>query len=111
MRILPLGRGCAYTRQDLRAAHAPYERIIAKPAAGSVRVAVGGVEQSRPPSPATRDRARHLRAGHVPATGAAIAPAFAFDVPVRFDLDELDIDLSAFEAGAIPQIPLVEIVM
>ena len=49
-------------------------------------------------------------AGHVPATGAAITAGFAFDVPVRFDIDELDIDLSAFEAGAIPQIPLVEIV-
>ncbi len=34
----------------------------------------------------------------------------AFDVPVRFDTDELDIDLSAFDAGEIPKIPLVEII-
>ena len=45
-----------------------------------------------------------------PAAGAAITAGFSFDVPVRFDTDELDIDLSAFEAGAIPQIPLIEIV-
>jgi uncharacterized protein (TIGR02217 family) len=31
-------------------------------------------------------------------------------VPVRFDADELDIDLSAFDAGEIPKIPLIEIV-
>ena len=94
------------------AAHAPYERIIAKPAAGSVRVAVGGVEQG--PTAFACDPATGLvtfAAGHVPASGAAITAGFAFDVPVRFDLDELDIDLSAFEAGAIPQIPLVEIVI
>ena len=35
---------------------------------------------------------------------------FAFDVPVRFDTDDLDIDLSAFDAGEIPKIPLIEIV-
>ena len=93
------------------AAHAPYERIIAKPVAGSVRVAVDGVEQA--PTAFACDPATGLvtfAAGHVPATGAAITAGFAFDVPVRFDTDELDIDLSAFEAGAIPQIPLVEIV-
>jgi len=94
------------------AVHAPYERIIAKPVAGSVRVAVGGAEQG--PTAFACDLATGLvtfAPGHVPATGAAITAGFAFDVPVRFDLDELDIDLSAFEAGAIPQIPLVEIVV
>ena len=94
------------------AVHAPYERIIAKPVAGSVRVAVGGAEQG--PTAFACDLATGLvtfAPGHVPATGAAITAGFAFDVPVRFDLDELDIDLSAFEAGAIPQIPLVEIVI
>ena len=34
---------------------------------------------------------------------------FLFDVPVRFDTDYLEVDLSAFAAGAIPTIPLVEI--
>jgi uncharacterized protein (TIGR02217 family) len=30
-------------------------------------------------------------------------------VPVRFDTDYLEVDLSAFVAGAIPRIPLLEI--
>ncbi|MGL4263599.1 MAG: DUF2460 domain-containing protein, partial [Afipia sp.] len=47
--------------------------------------------------------------GHIPASGAAVTAGFMFDVPVRFDTDYLEVDLSAFAAGAIPKIPLVEI--
>ena len=47
--------------------------------------------------------------GHVPALGAAVSAGFLFDVPVRFDTDYLEVDLSAFAAGAIPRIPLLEI--
>ena len=34
---------------------------------------------------------------------------FHFDVPVRFDTDYLEIDMQAFEAGAIPKIPILEV--
>jgi hypothetical protein len=47
--------------------------------------------------------------GHLPALGQAVSAGFLFDVPVRFDTDYLEVDLSAFAAGAIPKIPLVEI--
>jgi uncharacterized protein (TIGR02217 family) len=47
--------------------------------------------------------------GHVPPPGAAVTAGYLFDVPVRFDTDYLEVDLSAFTAGAIPKIPLVEI--
>ena len=40
-----------------------------------------------------------------PPGGAVITAGFAFDVPVRFDTDELDIDLSAFDAGEHPADP------
>ena len=32
-----------------------------------------------------------------------------FDVPVRFDTDELDLELSWFDGGAIPAIPVIEL--
>src|SRR5215212_5132599 len=79
---------------------AAYVRPIAKPVGGTVRVALSGVEQ--PVGTAFTC---------APAAGVAITAGFEFDVPVRFDTDELDIDLSAFEAGAVPRIPLVEIVV
>ena len=49
-------------------------------------------------------------AGHEPGAGAAVTAGFLFDVPVRFDTDYLEVDLTAFAAGQIPKIPLVEIV-
>lgn len=92
------------------AAHAPYRRLIRKPVAGTVRVAVGGAEM--PPSAFSVDAATGMVTFAVaPANGAAISAGYEFDVPVRFDVDELDIELSAFEAGQIPSIPLIELVV
>ncbi|MBB5046538.1 uncharacterized protein (TIGR02217 family) [Rhodopseudomonas rhenobacensis] len=92
------------------AGFAPYARPIAKPVAGSVRVAVGGSELAAGAfsCDSTTGQVRFL-AGHIPPPGAAITAGFTFDVPVRFDTDYLEVDLSAFAAGAIPKIPLVEI--
>lgn len=93
------------------AAYAPYQRPIVKPVAGSVRVAVGGIEQTEGTAfvcdPTTGIIS--FLAGHVPGAGAAITAGFLFDVPVRFDTDYLEVDLTAFAAGAIPKIPLIEI--
>jgi uncharacterized protein (TIGR02217 family) len=92
------------------AGFAPYARPIAKPADGSVRIAVGGSELGG--GAFACDAATGIvtfAAGHIPAPGAAITAGFSFDVPVRFDTDYLEVDLSAFAAGAIPKIPLVEI--
>ncbi len=50
-----------------------------------------------------------FEAGSIPASGAAVTAGFQFDVPVRFDSETLDINLTSFAAGAIPAIPLVEI--
>jgi len=38
-----------------------------------------------------------------------VTAGFQFDVPVRFDSDQLEINLSEMEAGSIPHIPIVEI--
>ncbi|OYV38786.1 MAG: hypothetical protein B7Z80_09065 [Rhodospirillales bacterium 20-64-7] len=44
-----------------------------------------------------------------PPAGSAITAGFMFDVPVRFDTDFLEVDLSAIEAGQIPNVPLIEV--
>ena len=92
------------------AGFAPYAREIAKPVAGSVRVAVAGSEL--PGMTFSCDATSGIvtfLSGHIPPVGAAITAGFLFDVPVRFDTDYLEVNLSAFAAGAIPKIPLVEI--
>jgi uncharacterized protein (TIGR02217 family) len=93
------------------ALHAPYQRPITKPLPDSVRVAVAGVEVEEGAAftcDATRGIVTFLP-GHGPEEGAAVTAGFLFDVPVRFDTDYLEVDLSAFAAGAIPKIPLIEI--
>jgi len=87
---------------------APYQRPISKPVAGSVRVAVNGGEL--PAADFACDAATGLvTLATAPPSGAAITAGFRFDVPVRFDTDYLEVDLSAFAAGAIPNIPVLEI--
>ena len=86
----------------------PYLRPITKPVAGSVVVAVAGA------SLAAADFSVDLLTGLVtldaaPAPGAAVTAGFLFDVPVRFDIDRLDVELTSFDAAEVPAIPLIEV--
>jgi uncharacterized protein (TIGR02217 family) len=83
-----------------------YLRDITKPIAGSVRVAVNGQEVTGFTLDALTGVVT-LAAAPVP--GATVTAGFAFDVPVRFDTDELRINLAQFAGGDIPDIPIVEI--
>jgi uncharacterized protein (TIGR02217 family) len=87
-----------------------YTRTVAKPAAGTVRVAVAGVEKTLGTdfTVDTTTGVVTFLTGHIPSSGTVTA-GFTFDVPVRFDTDRLEINLAAFQAGHIPDIPLVEI--
>lgn len=91
--------------------HAPYARPIAKPVAGSVRVAVDGDEKEEGVhfDSEAASGVVTFRDGFVPGEGAAVTAGFLFDVPVRFDTDFLEVDLAAFAAGEIPSIPVIEI--
>ena len=83
-------------------------RVISKPVAGSVAVAVDGAP--------TMDFTLDVTTGvvtflpdSIPGVGAEVTVGFAFDVPVRFDTDQLSINLTNFAAGDIPEIPVVEV--
>ncbi len=82
-----------------------YVRPIDKPVAGTVRVAVGGAAV---PFEVEAGTGRVTLAAPAPA-GALVTAGFEFDVPVRFDIDHLSVNLANFEAGDIPTIPLVEV--
>lgn len=83
-------------------------RIITKPVSGSVTVALDGAPQAAGWS---LDPASGLVSfAAAPAAGAIVSAGYLFDTPVRFDTDSLRINLSAFRAGAIPSIPLIEVV-
>lgn len=87
---------------------APYVRTIAKPVIGSVAVAVGGATLAA--SAFTVDAVTgRVTLATTPDPGMAVTAGFRFDVPVRFDVDRLTVDLGQFTAGIIPSIPIVEI--
>lgn len=52
-----------------------------------------------------------FRSGAIPRPGQRVTAGFAFDVPVRFDNDQITINFDGFRAGQIPSIPLVEILI
>jgi uncharacterized protein (TIGR02217 family) len=94
------------------ASFAPYVRTIAKPVDDRVRVAVDGVEKVGAVDfdvDATTGVVSFAPSA-IPASGAIVTAGFLFDVPARFDSDYLEIDISSFEAGAIPKIPIIEII-
>ena len=70
-----------------------------------MRVAVAGVEQTA----GTHFNVDHatgvvtFTGGQHPAMGQSVTAGFEFDVPVRFDTDKLEVNLSLIEAGSIPR--------
>lgn len=83
----------------------PYVRPITKPVAESVVVMVDGVATA-----VAVDALTGIVTFDVaPADGAAISASFEFDVPVRFDIDRLDIELTSFDAAEAPSIPVIEV--
>ena len=84
-----------------------WTRTIAKPVAGSVRLALGGVEQMSGWSVDTTTGVVSFNTA--PGVGVVITAGFEFDVPVRFDTDTLDVTLDIERLGSITSIPLLEI--
>lgn len=84
----------------------PYLRPITKPVPGTVRVAVAGAETiAFTLDPLTGE----VTLATPPAEGAAVTAGFLFDVPVRFDTDRLEVELTSFDAAEVPAIPLIEV--
>lgn len=86
-----------------------YRRPIGKPVEGTVLAAVG------------RDARREgvdYRVDHAtgvvtfatpPGPGAVVSAGFEYDVPVRFDTDRIAVSVASFQAGDLPQVPVVEV--
>ncbi len=86
-----------------------YARPIAKPVVGTVRIGVAqdemqeGVDYSLDPTRGT------IRFEAAPAEGMEVLAGFEFDVPVRFDTDRIQTSVASFQAGDVPNVPVVEV--
>jgi uncharacterized protein (TIGR02217 family) len=112
--VLGTGTGALATfqlKKTYGSAFAPWTRDIKKPVAGTVKLAVAGVIKTLG-TQFTVDPSSGVvtfLAGSIPANGASVTAGFEFDVPVRFDTDKLEVNVSGFHHGAIPNIPIVEV--
>jgi uncharacterized protein (TIGR02217 family) len=106
---LGTGDGASVTFQLSKAYGAsfdPYVRPITKPVAETVTVTIDGVATD---AFTVNETTGVVTFDDPPADGAVLLAEFEFDVPVRFDMDRLDIELSSFDAADAPAIPLIEV--
>lgn len=104
--LLGVGDGVSLSFQLRKRDDAGPERVITKPVAGSVVVAVdGAVTEAFEVDAATGV----VTFETAPAGGATLTAGFAFDVPVRFDADRLDMALVGHDAVRVLRAPLVEV--
>ncbi len=81
-------------------------RAITRPVADSVLVSVAGVAVAEG---WTLEPGGVIAWDTAPGVGAEVRAGYAFDVPVRFDTDRLDISLAGWRAGEAPTVPIVEV--
>nr|WP_156454195.1 MULTISPECIES: DUF2460 domain-containing protein [unclassified Sphingomonas] len=93
------------TRFALIKRYGETERRITRPVAGSVRVAIDGVETGA----FVVEAGGWLSLDNAPPDGAIVTAGFRFDVPVRFAEDQLSVSRATFLAGVAASVPLVEV--
>ena len=86
-----------------------YGRIITKPVLGTVRVGVGGTELTETIHFDVDVNFGIITFDHAPEDGVEISAGFEFDVPVRFDTDHIQTSVASFQAGDVPNVPVVEV--
>ena len=88
---------------------ARYERPVLKPVEGSVRVGIEGDEMQEGVHYEIDAALGLVTFGHPPDQDRQITAGFEFDVPVRFDTDRIQTSVASFQAGDVPNVPVVEV--
>jgi len=89
-----------------------YVRRIHKPIQGSLTLALDGELISDDKYTVDwKTGIIEFATNNIPDENIKISAGFEFDIPVRFDADEISINLTHFEVGDIPSIPLVELLL
>jgi len=86
-----------------------YARPITKPVAGSVRIGIEQDQMQEGVDYEVDDTTGLISFVHPPAETTEITAGFEFDVPVRFDTDRIQTSVASFQAGTVPNVPVVEV--
>jgi len=86
-----------------------YQRPITKPVAGTVRAGIQSDEQREGFDYEVDTSSGVITFAHPPVAEVEISAGFEFDVPVRFDTDRIATSVASFQAGEVPDVPVVEL--
>lgn len=86
-----------------------YDRPVKKPVSGSVTVALDGVDASEGADFTVDETTGVVTFAAPPGESVVVTAGYAFDTPVRFDTDRLDISQNAFGAGEAISVPVIEL--
>ncbi|SFT45131.1 DUF2460 domain-containing protein [Sedimentitalea nanhaiensis] len=86
-----------------------YVRPIKKPVPGTVRIGVEQDELREALDYEVDTASGMVRFLKTPAETMRITAGYEFDVPVRFDTDRIQTSVASFQAGDVPNVPVVEV--
>ena len=86
-----------------------YTRPISKPVLGTVRIGVDDEEKQEAIDYEVDVASGLITFAHPPDADVKITAGFEFDVPVRFDTDGIQTSVASFQAGDVPNVPIVEV--
>lgn len=95
--------------KNYRSGEQVYRRPILKPVAGTLRIGLdqdelrGGVDFEVDVTTGV------VRFDHPPDPQIEIRAGYEFDVPVRFDTDRILTSVASFQAGQVPDVPVIEV--
>jgi len=92
-----------------RSGEQSYARQIRKPVKGSVRMGLSNNELQDGVHYEVDPTTGIVRFVEPPNLGVQVTAGYEFDVPVRFDTDRIQTSLASFQAGEVPNVPVVEI--
>ena len=102
-----VGRSFALIKRYISGAE-DYVRPVAKPVAGTIRVALDGVEQPEAVF-SVGSTTGMVTLELPPGIGVVVTAGYEFDVPVRFDTDQIVTSVASFQAGDVPDVPVLEV--
>ena len=86
-----------------------YTRPVTKPVLGTVRIGLGQDEMREGVDYEIDVTTGVVTFAHPPELNEQITAGFEFDVPVRFDTDQIQTSVASFQAGSVPDVPIVEV--
>lgn len=96
-------------RKIYRSGDAQYARPVKKPVEGTVVIGFSGDQMAEGVDWEVDLVSGEVTFGNAPDVGVIITAGYQFDVPVRFDIDHIHTSVASFQAGEVPNVPVVEV--